>query len=178
MRPGERLEKEARLFGTELCYIVHVFSEKGQRSVCFSPVKDQKKEDENENSEVLMVKISGLRILFYGIWAKRPTGAFGRERIFGGCSEGGTPRFPFLHRGKTFWRWFLRDFADISCRRGQPARTPGAGNGRKRLSGGRNRIFYTMKVVLNYILYWLTKRGWKLEQKFDRIERGDSYEHS
>ena len=64
----ERLEKEARLFGTELCYISRgtVFREKGAEIRCLSPVKDQKKEDENENSEVLMVEISGLRILFTG----------------------------------------------------------------------------------------------------------------
>ena len=47
----ERLEKEARLFGTELCYISRgtVFREKGAEIRCLSPVKDQKKEDENEN---------------------------------------------------------------------------------------------------------------------------------
>ena len=52
-----RLEKEARRFGTNLLYISRgtVFQEENAKIRCLSPAKNQKKEDENENSQVFLV---------------------------------------------------------------------------------------------------------------------------
>ncbi len=176
----ERLEKEARLFGTELCYISRgtVFREKGAEIRCLSPVKDQKKEDENENSEVLMVEISGLRILFTG-----DLGEEGEQELLEAGTDLRAAVLKVGHHGSRFSTGedFLEavspGFAVISCaednRYGHPApETVG------RLERAGCRIFYTMKSGAVTLYPANGKKGWKLEQKFDRIERGDSYEHS
>ena len=68
MRPGNRwTKKPASLVQNFVTSAAgRFFGNKWAEIRCLSPVKDQKKEDENENSEVLMVEISGLRILFTG----------------------------------------------------------------------------------------------------------------
>ena len=176
----ERLEKEARLFGTELCYISRgtVFREKGAEIRCLSPVKDQKKEDENENSEVLMVEISGLRILFTG-----DLGEEGEQELLEAGTDLRAAVLKVGHHGSRFSTGedFLEavspGFAVISCaednRYGHPAPETV-----ERLERAGCRIFYTMKSGAVTLYPVNGKKGWKLEQKFDRIERGDSYEHS
>ena len=176
----ERLEKEARLFGTELCYISRgtVFREKGAEIRCLSPVKDQKKEDENENSEVLMVEISGLRILFTG-----DLGEEGEQELLEAGTDLRAAVLKVGHHGSRFSTGedFLEavspGFAVISCaednRYGHPAPETV-----ERLERAGCRIFYTMKSGAVTLYPANGKKGWKLEQKFDRIERGDSYEHS
>ena len=176
----ERLEKEARLFGTELCYISRgtVFREKGAEIRCLSPVKDQKKEDENENSEVLMVEISGLRILFTG-----DLGEEGEQELLKAGTDLRAAVLKVGHHGSRFSTGedFLEavspGFAVISCaednRYGHPAPETV-----ERLERAGCRIFYTMKSGAVTLYPANGKKGWKLEQKFDRIERGDSYEHS
>ena len=176
----ERLEKEARLFGTELCYISRgtVFREKGAEIRCLSPVKDQKKEDENENSEVLMVEISGLRILFTG-----DLGEKGEQELLEAGTDLRAAVLKVGHHGSRFSTGedFLEavspGFAVISCaednRYGHPAPETV-----ERLERAGCRIFYTMKSGAVTLYPVNGKKGWKLEQKFDRIERGDSYEHS
>lgn len=176
----ERLEKEARLFGTELCYISRgtVFREKGTEIRCLSPVKDQKKEDENENSEVLMVEISGLRILFTG-----DLGEEGEQELLEAGTDLRAAVLKVGHHGSRFSTGedFLEavspGFAVISCaednRYGHPAPETV-----ERLERAGCRIFYTMKSGAVTLYTVNGKKGWKLEQKFDRIERGDSYEHS
>lgn len=176
----ERLEKEARLFGTELCYISRgtVFREKGAEIRCLSPVKDQKKEDENENSEVLMVEISGLRILFTG-----DLGEEGEQELLEAGTDLRAAVLKVGHHGSRFSTGedFLEavspGFAVISCaednRYGHPASETV-----ERLERAGCRIFYTMKSGAVTLYPANGKKGWKLEQKFDRIERGDSYEHS
>lgn len=176
----ERLEKEARLFGTELCYISRgtVFREKGAEIRCLSPVKDQKKEDENENSEVLMVEISGLRILFTG-----DLGEEGEQELLEAGTDLRAAVLKVGHHGSSFSSGedFLEavspGFAVISCaednRYGHPAPETV-----ERLERAGCRIFYTMKSGAVTLYPVNGKKGWKLEQKFDRIERGDSYEHS
>lgn len=176
----ERLEKEARLFGTELCYISRgtVFREKGAEIRCLSPVKDQKKEDENENSEVLMVEISGLRILFTG-----DLGEEGEQELLEAGTDLRAAVLKVGHHGSRFSTGedFLEavspGFAVISCaednRYGHPAPETV-----ERLERAGCRIFYTMKSGAVTLYTVNGKKGWKLEQKFDRIERGDSYEHS
>ena len=176
----ERLEKEARLFGTELCYISRgtVFREKGAEIRCLSPVKDQKKEDENENSEVLMVEISGLRILFTG-----DLGEEGEQQLLEAGTDLRATVLKVGHHGSRFSTGedFLEavspGFAVISCaednRYGHPASETV-----ERLERAGCRIFYTMKSGAVTLYPANGKKGWKLEQKFDRIERGDSYEHS
>lgn len=176
----ERLEKEARLFGTELCYISRgtVFREKGAEIRCLSPVKDQKKEDENENSEVLMVEISGLRILFTG-----DLGEEGEQELLEAGTDLRAAVLKVGHHGSRFSSGedFLEavspGFAVISCaednRYGHPAPETV-----ERLERAGCRIFYTMKSGAVTLYPANGKKGWKLEQKFDRIERGDSYEHS
>lgn len=176
----ERLEKEARLFGTELCYISRgtVFREKGAEIRCLSPVKDQKKEDENENSEVLMVEISGLRILFTG-----DLGEEGEQQLLEAGTDLRAAVLKVGHHGSRFSTGedFLEavspGFAVISCaednRYGHPASETV-----ERLERAGCRIFYTMKSGAVTLYPANGKKGWKLEQKFDRIERGDSYEHS
>ena len=176
----ERLEKEARLFGTELCYISRgtVFREKGAEIRCLSPVKDQKKEDENENSEVLMVEISGLRILFTG-----DLGEKGEQELLEAGTDLRAAVLKVGHHGSRFSTGedFLEavspGFAVISCaednRYGHPAPETV-----ERLERAGCRIFYTMKSGAVTLYPANGKKGWKLEQKFDRIERGDSYEHS
>ena len=176
----ERLEKEARLFGTELCYISRgtVFREKGAKIRCLSPVKDQKKEDENENSEVLMVEISGLRILFTG-----DLGEEGEQELLEAGTDLRAAVLKVGHHGSRFSTGedFLEavspGFAVISCaednRYGHPAPETV-----ERLERAGCRIFYTMKSGAVTLYPANGKKGWKLEQKFDRIERGDSYEHS
>lgn len=176
----ERLEKEARLFGTELCYISRgtVFREKGAEIRCLSPVKDQKKEDENENSEVLMVEISGLRILFTG-----DLGEEGEQELLEAGTDLRAAVLKVGHHGSRFSSGedFLEavspGFAVISCaednRYGHPAPETV-----ERLERAGCRIFYTMKSGAVTLYPVNGKKGWKLEQKFDRIERGDSYEHS
>lgn len=176
----ERLEKEARLFGTELCYISRgtVFREKGAKIRCLSPVKDQKKEDENENSEVLMVEISGLRILFTG-----DLGEEGEQELLEAGTDLRAAVLKVGHHGSRFSTGedFLEavspGFAVISCaednRYGHPAPETV-----ERLERAGCRIFYTMKSGAVTLYPVNGKKGWKLEQKFDRIERGDSYEHS
>ena len=176
----ERLEKEARLFGTELCYISRgtVFREKGAEICCLSPVKDQKKEDENENSEVLMVEISGLRILFTG-----DLGEEGEQELLEAGTDLRAAVLKVGHHGSRFSTGedFLEavspGFAVISCaednRYGHPAPETV-----ERLERAGCRIFYTMKSGAVTLYTVNGKKGWKLEQKFDRIERGDSYEHS
>ena len=176
----ERLEKEARLFGTELCYISRgtVFREKGAEIRCLSPVKDQKKEDENENSEVLMVEISGLRILFTG-----DLGEEGEQELLEAGTDLRATVLKVGHHGSRFSTGedFLEavspGFAVISCaednRYGHPAPETV-----ERLERAGCRIFYTMKSGAVTLYPANGKKGWKLEQKFDRIERGDSYEHS
>ena len=176
----ERLEKEARLFGTELCYISRgtVFREKGAEIRCLSPVKDQKKEDENENSEVLMVEISGLRILFTG-----DLGEEGEQQLLEAGTDLRAAVLKVGHHGSRFSTGedFLEavspGFAVISCaennRYGHPAPETV-----ERLERAGCRIFYTMKSGAVTLYPVNGKKGWKLEQKFDRIERGDSYEHS
>lgn len=176
----ERLEKEARLFGTELCYISRgtVFREKGAEIRCLSPVKDQKKEDENENSEVLMVEISGLRILFTG-----DLGEKGEQELLEAGTDLRAAVLKVGHHGSRFSTGedFLEavspGFAVISCAEdnwyGHPAPETV-----ERLERAGCRIFYTMKSGAVTLYPVNGKKGWKLEQKFDRIERGDSYEHS
>ena len=176
----ERLEKEARLFGTELCYISRgtVFREKGAEIRCLSPVKDQKKGDENENSEVLMVEISGLRILFTG-----DLGEEGEQELLEAGTDLRAAVLKVGHHGSRFSTGedFLEaispGFAVISCaednRYGHPAPETV-----ERLERAGCRIFYTMKSGAVTLYPANGKKGWKLEQKFDRIERGDSYEHS
>ena len=176
----ERLEKEARLFGTELCYISRgtVFREKGAEIRCLSPVKDQKKEDENENSEVLMVEISGLRILFTGDLCEE-----GEQELLEAGTDLRATVLKVGHHGSRFSTGedFLEavspGFAVISCaednRYGHPAPETV-----ERLERAGCRIFYTMKSGAVTFYPANGKKGWKLEQKFDRIERGDSYEHS
>ncbi|MFR2189064.1 MAG: DNA internalization-related competence protein ComEC/Rec2 [Blautia sp.] len=176
----ERREKEARLFGTELCYISRgtVFREKGAEIRCLSPVKDQKKEDENENSEVLMVEISGLRILFTG-----DLGEEGEQELLEAGTDLRAAVLKVGHHGSRFSTGedFLEavspGFAVISCaennRYGHPAPETV-----ERLERAGCRIFYTMKSGAVTLYPANGKKGWKLEQKFDRIERGDSYEHS
>lgn len=176
----ERLEKEARLFGTELCYISRgtVFREKGAEIRCLSPVKDQIKEDENENSEVLMVEISGLRILFTG-----DLGEEGEQELLEAGTDLRAAVLKVGHHGSRFSTGedFLEavspGFAVISCaednRYGHPAPETV-----ERLERAGCRIFYTMKSGAVTLYPANGKKGWKLEQKFDRIERGDSYEHS
>lgn len=176
----ERQEKEARLFGTELCYISRgtVFREKGAKIRCLSPVKDQKKEDENENSEVLMVEISGLRILFTG-----DLGEEGEQQLLEAGTDLRATVLKVGHHGSRFSTGedFLEavspGFAVISCaednRYGHPAPETV-----ERLERAGCRIFYTMKSGAVTLYPANGKKGWKLEQKFDRIERGDSYEHS
>lgn len=176
----ERLEKEARLFGTELCYISRgtVFREKGAEIRCLSPVKDQKKEDENENSEILMVEISGLRILFTG-----DLGEEGEQELLEAGTDLRAAVLKVGHHGSRFSTGedFLEavspGFAVISCaednRYGHPAPETV-----ERLERAGCRIFYTMKSGAVTLYPANGKKGWKLEQKFDRIERGDSYEHS
>lgn len=176
----ERLEKEARLFGTELCYISRgtVFREKGAEIRCLSPVKDQKKEDENENSEVLMVEISGLRILFTG-----DLGEKGEQELLEAGTDLRAAVLKVGHHGSRFSTGedFLEAIspgvAVISCaednRYGHPAPETV-----ERLERAGCRIFYTMKSGAVTLYPVNGKKGWKLEQKFDRIERGDSYEHS
>ena len=176
----ERLEKEARFFGTELCYISRgtVFREKGAEIRCLSPVKDQKKEDENENSEVLMVEISGLRILFTG-----DLGEKGEQELLEAGTDLRAAVLKVGHHGSRFSTGedFLEavspGFAVISCaednRYGHPAPETV-----ERLERAGCRIFYTMKSGAVTLYPVNGKKGWKLEQKFDRIERGDSYEHS
>ncbi|SCG89403.1 ComEC family competence protein [uncultured Clostridium sp.] len=176
----ERLEKEARLFGTELCYISRgtVFREKGAEIRCLSPVKDQKKEDENENSEVLMVEISGLRILFTG-----DLGEEGEQELLEAGTDLRAAVLKVGHHGSRFSTGedFLEavspGFAVIFCaennRYGHPAPETV-----ERLERAGCRIFYTMKSGAVTLYPVNGKKGWKLEQKFDRIERGDSYEHS
>lgn len=176
----ERLEKEARLFGTELCYISRgtFFREEGAEIRCLSPVKDQKKEDENENSEVLMVEISGLRILFTG-----DLGEEGEQELLEAGTDLRAAVLKVGHHGSRFSTGedFLEavspKFAVISCaennRYGHPAPETV-----KRLEQAGCRIFYTMKSGAVTLYTHGGKKGWKLEQKFDRIERGDSYEHS
>ena len=65
-----------------------------------------------------MVEISGLRILFTG-----DLGEEGEQELLkagtdlrGGCSEGGTPRFPFLHRGRLSGGSFSGICCDLLCR--------------------------------------------------------------
>ena len=48
----------------------------------------------------------------------------------------------------------------------------------QRLERAGCRIFYTMKSGAITLYPADGKKGWKLEQKFDKIERGDSHEHS
>ena len=176
----ERLEKEARLFGTELCYISRgaVFREEGAEIRCLSPVKDQKKEDENENSEVLMVEISGLRILFTG-----DLGEEGEQELLEAGTDLRAAVLKVGHHGSRFstGEAFLEavspNIAVISCaennRYGHPAPETV-----ERLEQADCRVFYTMKSGAITLYPADGKKGWKLEQKFDRIERGDSYEHS
>ena len=176
----ERLEKEARLFGTELCYISRgaVFREEGAEIRCLSPVKDQKKEDENENSEVLMVEISGLRILFTG-----DLGEEGEQELLEAGTDLRAAVLKVGHHGSRFstGEAFLEavspNVAVISCaennRYGHPAPETV-----ERLEQADCRVFYTMKSGAITLYPADGKKGWKLEQKFDRIERGDSYEHS
>ena len=176
----ERLEKEARLFGTELCYISRgtVFREEGAEIRCLSPVKDQKKEDENENSEVLMVEISGLRILFTG-----DLGEEGEQELLEAGTDLRAAVLKVGHHGSRFstGEAFLEavspNVAVISCaennRYGHPAPETV-----ERLEQADCRVFYTMKRGAITLYPADGKKGWKLEQKFDRIERGDSYEHS
>ena len=176
----ERLEKEARLFGTELCYISRgtVFREEGAEIRCLSPVKSQKKEDENANSEVLMVEISGLRILFTG-----DLGEEGEQELLEAGTDLRAAVLKVGHHGSRFSTGvaFLEavspNVAVISCaennRYGHPAPETV-----ERLERAGCRIFYTMKSGAITLYPADGKKGWKLEQKFDRIERGDSYEHS
>ena len=176
----ERLEKEARLFGTELCYISRgtVFREEGAEIRCLSPVKDQKKEDENANSEVLMVEISGLRILFTG-----DLGEEGEQELLEAGTDLRAAVLKVGHHGSRFstGEAFLEAVAPkaavISCaennRYGHPAPETV-----ERLEQADCRVFYTMKSGAITLYPADGKKGWKLEQKFDRIERGDSYEHS
>lgn len=176
----ERLEKEARLFGTELCYISRgtVFREEGAKICCLSPVKGQKKEDENANSEVLMVEISGLRILFTG-----DLGEEGEQELLEAGTDLRAAVLKVGHHGSRFstGEAFLEAVAPkaavISCaennRYGHPAPETV-----ERLERAGCRIFYTMKSGAITLYPADGKKGWKLEQKFDRIERGDSYEHS
>ena len=176
----ERLEKEARLFGTELCYISRgtVFREEEAEIRCLSPVKDQKKEDENENSEVLMVEISGLRILFTG-----DLGEEGEQELLEAGTDLRAAVLKVGHHGSRFstGEAFLEAVAPkaavISCaennRYGHPAPETV-----ERLEQADCRVFYTMKSGAITLYPADGKKGWKLEQKFDRIERGDSYEHS
>ena len=176
----ERLEKEARLFGTELCYISRgtVFREKGAEIRCLSPVKDQKKEDENENSEVLMVEISGLRILFTG-----DLGEEGEQELLEAGTDLRAAVLKVGHHGSRFSTGedFLEavspGFAVISCAEDNQYGHP-APETVERLERAGCRIFYTMKSGAVTLYPVNGKKGWKLEQKFDRIERGDSYEHS
>ena len=176
----ERLEKEARLFGTELCYISRgtVFREEGAEICCLSPVKGQKKEDENANSEVLMVEISGLRILFTG-----DLGEEGEQELLEAGTDLRAAVLKVGHHGSRFstGEAFLEavspNVAVISCaennRYGHPAPETV-----ERLEQADCRVFYTMKSGAITLYPADGKKGWKLEQKFDRIERGDSYEHS
>ena len=176
----ERLEKEARLFGTELCYISRgtVFREEGAEIRCLSPVKGQKKEDENANSEVLMVEISGLRILFTG-----DLGEEGEQELLEAGTDLRAAVLKVGHHGSRFstGEAFLEavspNVAVISCaennRYGHPAPETV-----ERLEQADCRVFYTMKSGAITLYPADGKKGWKLEQKFDRIERGDSYEHS
>ena len=175
-----RLEKEARSYGTNLLYISRgtVFQEENAKIRCLSPAKNQKKEDENENSQVLLVDLNGLRFLFTG-----DLGEEGEQELLASGLDLKADILKVGHHGsrystsETFLQAVRPKLAVISCaeenRYGHPAPET-----IQRLERAGCRIFYTMKSGAITLYPADGKKGWKLEQKFDRIERGDSHEHS
>ena len=126
-----------------------------------------------------MVEISGLRILFTG-----DLGEEGEQELLEAGTDLRAAVLKVGHHGSRFSSGedFLEAVSpgiccDLLCG-GQPVRPPGAGNGSKGWRRAGCRIFYTMKSGAVTLYPVNGKKGWKLEQKFDRIERGDSYEHS
>ena len=125
-----------------------------------------------------MVEISGLRILFTG-----DLGEEGEQELLKAGTDLRAAVLKVGHHGSRFSTGedFLEavspGFAVISCaednRYGHPAPETV-----ERLERAGCRIFYTMKSGAVTLYTVNGKKGWKLEQKFDRIERGDSYEHS
>ena len=175
-----RLEKEARRFGTNLLYISRgtVFQEENAKIRCLSPAKNQKKEDENENSQVLLVDLNGLRFLFTG-----DLGEEGEQELLASGLDLEADILKVGHHGsrystsEAFLQAIRPKLAVISCakenRYGHPAPETV-----QRLERAGCRIFYTMKSGAITLYPADGKKGWKLEQKFDKIERGDSHEHS
>ena len=175
-----RLEKEARRFGTNILYISRgtVFQEENVTIRCLFPIKNQKKEDENENSQVLLLDLNGLRFLFTG-----DLGEEGEGELLASGTDLKVDILKVGHHGsrystsETFLQAIRPKLAVISCaeenRYGHPATETV-----QRLESTGCRILYTMKSGAITLYPYAGKKGWKLEEKFDRIERGDSYEHS
>lgn len=175
-----RLEKEARSYGTNLLYISRgtVFQEENAKIRCLSPIKNQKKEDENENSQVLLVDLNGLRFLFTG-----DLGEEGEQELLASEIDLRAEILKVGHHGsrystsEAFLQAVRPKLAIISCaeenRYGHPAPET-----IQRLESAGCCIFYTMKSGAITLYPADGKKSWKLEQKFDRIERGDSHEHS